>query len=290
MTPRELYDKLLGSYVASGNAMFGPSFYDQGKNANLALDALNKMPDYAVDPVNGITGEQRDRYGSFLKGQRNQAIAGGIMAGLNGLTQIGTAASSIAGINDTTGYDNQIADIRNIGSTDYNSFDQLASDYTRLGDLQPNINYGDIRGMTTGQKVGNVFSSTLSGAVAGNQIGGPVGAAVGGLVGLGAGAAGWLIGDHRAEQEERRLKQNAVLANQDAELNLDTAGERLKEYKFRSGVSHMAKNGGQIERRQETIQEFAERIKKKPRQRGYGGGGCIVRRHCNGGTMIRFKK
>ena len=213
------------------------------------------------------------------------------MAGLNGLTQIGTAASSIAGINDTTGYDNQIADIRNIGSTDYNSFDQLASDYTRLGDLQPNINYGDIRGMTTGQKVGNVFSSTLSGAVAGNQIGGPVGAAVGGLVGLGAGAAGWLIGDHRAEQEERRLKQNAVLANQDAELNLDTAGERLKEYKFRSGVSHMAKNGGQIERRQETIQEFAERIKKKPIQRDYsGGGGCIVRKHCNGGTMIRFKK
>lgn len=282
----ELAKRLAEAYGDWGvNRSTGPSFIDQYHNASLSLAELDRLKTAGELK----SDEQFQTYNSFLKGQQGQAVAGGVIAGLGGLTNIATTATGLTKINDTTGYQNQIDDIGRIGATNYNSIDQLSADYARLATAQPQFEYEDIRGMNTGQKLAGVGSAALSGATTGLQIGGPWGALIGGVIGAGAGIGGWLEGDKAARNEERRLKQNAIVANENANENLQAAGERMADYHFRSGISNIAKSGGQL-RKQETIEQFASRVLRKPRQRSSSPSNRIVHQHCAGGTMIRFKK
>lgn len=225
-----------------------------------------------------------------LKAQQGQAVAGSALAGLNGLTGIVTASTNLAGIADTSMYQNQIDDIGRIGMTNYNSFHQLASDYGRLGTSQPNFTYEDVRGKTDGEIAGGILSSGLSGASAGYQIAGGIGALTGGIIGLGGGILGWLDGDARAENEHRRLKQNAAAANYDATINLQAATERMQDREHRYRMSNIAAGGGQLAKRSMTIREFASKVLKKPTRSDERPMGTITRQYCNGGVKIRIKR
>jgi hypothetical protein len=285
MTDRELADKLQSAY-GTRNGWFGPSFADQFRNAGDSIDELNRLN--AAGEFEGNQG-QYDRYSALLKGQQGQAVAGGIIAGLGGLTNIASTAIGLADINDTQQYQNQIDSLGEIGNTDYNSYDQLAMDYARLRSSQPQFSYQDIRGKTDLEKAGGVLSAGLSGASTGLQIGGPWGALIGGVAGLGAGAIGWLEGDRKAKSEQRRLRQNAMVANDTAQINLDAAGERMLDRGHRYQMQNVAREGGSL-RKQETIEQFASRVLRKPKQRSASPSNRIVHQHCAGGTMIRFKK
>lgn len=281
---RELAEKLQAAYGAR-SGWGGPSFYDQFHNAGDAIDELNRLN--AAGQLKD--DDQYNRYKALFSGQQGQAVAGGVIAGLGGLSSIATTAMGLGEINDTASYQNQIDRINRIGNQNYNSFDALSMDYARLGESQPNFSYQDVRGLTKGQIAGGIASSTLSGASAGLTIGGPWGAAIGGAIGLGAGVAGWLSGDDSARTEEQRLRTNAAMANENARLNLDAAGERLRDSQHRYNLQNVAREGGSL-RKQETIEQFASRVLRKPRQKNASSSDRIVHQRCTGGTMIRFKK
>lgn len=284
MTDRELYEYLVKSGRNPSEFGFGqPSFIGQYRNADAALDRLNGLQ--IGNGENEISPLQKETYGSMFDSQKGQAVAGGILSGLSGLSTILNAANGLAQTNDMQYLYDQFDDVSRIGKTDYNSFDQLASDYSRV--YTPSWSDSDIQSMTTGQKVGNVFSSTLAGATTGMTIGGPWGAAIGGVIGLGAGVGGWLVGDKRVRDEKRSLKNSALNATEIADVNLDAAHERTTNYKFRSGIGNLAARGGSI-RRMQSLEEFTNSVLSKPKTRSERHVG-VIRKHCNGGTMIRLK-
>ena len=234
-----------------------------------------------------VNDDIRKKYESAFKSQQASAAIGGGLAAINGLTSILGTRQSLASTNDTDWYDNQVNQLYDVGRTNYDSFDQLASDYTRLG-INPQLKYEDVRGMNTGQKIAGVGSSVLSGVTSGYQVGGVYGAIAGGLIGLGAGVEGWVSGDEEARNKVSISKNNAANANEVATINLGAADERYKDYKFRNAISGARAQGGPI-RRQQSITEFADSVLKKQRSNDRTHSAGFVRRKADGGTMVRIK-
>ena len=152
--------------------MYNQSFTGSYGNA-ARMRSLLQEQDYL--DKNKISKENAELYDDALRAQQGQAVAGGIITGLTGATTLLSNAFKDAQIRDTTMQENQIADLSRAGNYNYNNYDQLANDYAQTNFGGPNINYQDIRGMTTGQKIGSVGTSMLSGAATGLQIGGPWG-------------------------------------------------------------------------------------------------------------------
>ena len=283
-TNAELQQLLQGAGQFGINRFGGPSFNDQRRNANAQMRALNGLT-IGTD----ITQDQYDVTKAGIKASRNSAIAGGIMAGLSGAADIINNASNLSQIANTDTLQDQIDAVAEIGNTDYNSFDQLYSDYDRLAASPLRVDYQDVRGKTDGELIGGVASSALSGAATGFTVGGPVGAAIGGAIGLGAGVGGGLVGNTNARNKKAQLELNADIANQQAQRNLSLANEDMMEYDFRSGVSHRADQGGRIQRRERSIQDFAARALRKPRMREDYVSPISVK-HSQGGTIVRIKR
>jgi len=268
-----------GTYGA--NQWYGPSYRDQYRNAGVGLDALNRLGEDEVD--SGL----RKEYESMFKSQQGSAVAGGVLAGLNGLTSIVGTAVDLAGNNDTQWYDDQVNQMRGIGKMNYDSYDQIVTDYGLLN-RQPHITYQDIRGKTDMQKLAGIGSATLSGAATGLQIGGPWGAAIGGAVGFLGGAAGSVMGDIDAENGLKAKKNDAYISTDIAQANLGEGTERFTGYKFRSGIGTARKDGGPI-KRQQTIAEFADQIMKRQRASDRTHSAGLVHKKVEGGTMFRIK-
>lgn len=267
-----------------GNSTFGQSFYDQYRNANSGLGYLRSIENEVIPSDRG----QYDNLVSGVKGLKGSAIAGGAIAGLTAGAQILNNATQAAQLEDTTQFENQLTDLSRVGSYGYNNFDEIARDYSRTN-FNPSISYDDIRGMSTGEKIGNVGSSALSGAAAGMQIGGPWGAAIGGVIGAGAGLAGILTGDRAASVKETFLNNQADIAAGMAQDNLNAAHERILNRNDRRGVVHAVAKGGQIERKSESIKAYADRVLSKPRVNNSKCGGRITRSYCDGGVKYRVR-
>ena len=233
---------------------------------------------------NKISEENASLYDQALRAQQGQAVAGGIVSGLTGATTLLSNAFKDAQIRDTTMQENQIADLSRAGNYNYNNYDQLANDYAQTNFGGPNINYQDIRGMTTGQKFGSVGTSMLSGAATGLQIGGPWGAlaglAVGGLTGIG----GVLAGDSAARTRQESLNIQAQLAGDAAQQNFSAAHERIGDNIHRQNAVNAVAEGGPIHRM------INDTLLKTPKQREYRCGGKVQKLYCNGGVKIRIKK
>ena len=279
MIEDELRKYLAENYGTYGqNRLFGPSYADQFRNAAAGLRALDES---------GADGALKDKYSSAFKSQQASAVLGGGIAAINGLTSILGTRQSLASTNDTDWYDNQVNQLYDVGRTNYDSFDQLASDYTRLG-YTPDITFNDVRGMNTGQKIAGVGSSVLSGVTSGYQVGGIYGAIAGGLIGFGTGVEGWVSGDEEAKNKVNISKNNAANANEVAMVNLDAAGERHKEYKFRNAVPNVKEEGGIISR-QKLISDFARRVYTNQKQNDRTHSAGFKRKKTEGGTMVRIK-
>ena len=239
-----------------------------------------------------IAADDNGQYGAYddaLRAQQGQAVAGGIISGLTGATTLLSNAFKDAQIRDTSMHENQIADLSRAGAYNYNNYEQLANDYAQTNFGGPNINYQDIRGMTTGQKIGSVGTSMLSGAATGLQIGGPWGAlaglAVGGLTGIG----GVLAGDAAAKTKQESLNIQAQLASDVAQQNFNAAHERISADNARRGIVNSVATGGAINRRSQSIREYADKVLKKTPVNARNCGGKIVRIRKDGGVCVRIK-
>lgn len=272
----------LADYAPFGNGWGGTSWFDQYRNARRQQGALRNLYDTVADE--GVSAEDYDYFNSGLKSVKGQAALGATIAGLQGAAQLAGGAISAAQLRDTSSIEGEIADLSRAGNYNYNNFEQLSNDYAQT-DFNPSFTYQDIRGMTTGQQVGNVATSALSGAATGFQIGGPWGALVGGVAGLGAGLGGVLTGNARARAKQNALEMDAMIAQDAAQENFQAAHERIREAQNRRGAVNMVANGGKIERKQLTMKEFADRVLTKkgaPAQK-------IIRTKGEGGTIIRIK-
>lgn len=224
--------------------------------------------------------------GGFNKwASMGSGIAGGLM-GIAGSYQ------DLASIADTSGYWNDIDEVRHVGRNNYTDFGDLMQDYTRMANLSTSYNYRDIRGKNDGQIVMGIGNSMLQGLSAGASTGNPYAMAAGAAIGLGAGIVGALSGNAKAKREQQWLQDNAIMAEHSATENLNAGHEQMRDYQFRSGISNRADWGGPIERRNQSIKEYADSVlHNKPKQiSAEGKMHSIKRSHCNGGTMIRIKR
>lgn len=268
--------------------VYGGTFFNAVDNKPLNLQPTNNGLVDMNKNIQSGTAQQN----AALSGDQNfanvmnkgMAVAGGVMD-LIGSYQ------DLSGIADTSQQWNQIDEVKSIGRNNYTDFNALTQDYGRMEGLDTSFDYGDIRGKNDGQLAMGVGSAMLKGASAGAAFG-PWGMAAGAAIGLGTGLAGVFTGNRKARQEQRWLQDNAIMAEHSATDNLNAGQEQLRDYQFRSGVAHRADWGGPIERRNQSIKEYADRVlHNKPKQiSAEGKMHNIKRSHCNGGTMIRIKR
>lgn len=263
--------------------MYNQSFAGSYGNAS-RMRRLLQDQNYLEE--NKISEENAALYNDALRAQQGQAIAGGLVTGLTGATTLLSNAFKDAQIRDTSMQEGIISDLGRAGNYNYNNYDQLANDYAQTN-FNPQFNYQDIRGMTTGQQVGSVATSALSGAATGMQIGGPWGALAGGVIGLGTGLGGVLTGNAAAKTRQESLNIQAQLAADAAQQNFAAAHERIGDNIHRQNAVNAVKYGGPISR-QQSIKEYADKVlgkggpmqrERKPSnvQRIMTNGGCVYR-------------
>ncbi len=279
MNISEIYKKMQGAKTHVGN-----NYISQISNSRQALSALNGM--------DGVTDDQQDKLKSGEQASIAQSLTGmaGTIAG--GLGGIISNTINMAGIADTTQMDNTIASMADVGSSGYGSFDDISQDATRMSQLDNSLDlsYDAIRGKSDAELAGGVLSNAASGALAGLQVGGPWGALAGGVIGLGSGIAGALTGNAAA----RTKQATAALDRKEATLrgreNIASSSDALRDRSFRNAYANRAARGGQLERKTINIREFAYTVLDRQRKADRTHSSGLVRRHCNGGTMIRIKR
>ena len=134
---------------------------------------------------------------------------------------IGGITSSVGTIANAGMQNAQIADTSDIESNikqaqtykvQANTNDDLMKEWGTYSPMD-NVSWKDIRGGSTGQRIGSTLSATGSGAATGAMVGGPIGAIVGGAVGLGSSVAGWITGNRKAKKKAKKLNSQINAAN-----------------------------------------------------------------------------
>jgi len=222
--------------------------------------------------------------------QKIDDTLGKVSSVLGGLTGVVSGMKQAAQLGDVSQQDNMIDSMSDIGSGNYDSYSQIMTDYSRLGEMSPDLSYDTIRGGSTGQRIGNVGSSALSGAMAGLKVGGAWGALAGGIIGLGAGIGGWISGDAKAHYRQGLMQARANNANDIAQANMLAATDAYKDSAFRNSYASRMAMGGRIERKPMTVTDFADAVmgRQKASDRTHSAG--ISRRYVKGGLMVRIKK
>lgn len=252
------------------------SFLKQYRSADAKLNALGDS---------GLTGDKLTDMQDVLSGVKQQALFGGLLSGLTGATQIGSAALDMSQLGDTSQYQNNILDLSAIGRTDYDTFGQLEQGYNQLQNNQQTVDYDTVRGGSTKERIGSTLSSAMTGASTGMAIGGPWGAAIGALVGGGTAGVGWLMGDKKAKQQKKQLETQQQIANNQALRNLYASSERASDTVFRSGVVNRAAMGGPL--RQVSMKEFTQSVVDKKYERPQYGVPTYTKVKTDGGVRIK---
>lgn len=284
MSIEEIRKKLEENARFSNTGLLGePTIADQYKNADMLLDDL--------DGIEGLDhdSEEYNNFANMFKGQKANAVMSGVLTGVHGLSDIGANAVRSATINDTSYYDAQLDNAARAGNYNYGSYTQLNNDMMNQPNVAP-LSYEDIRGMNNLQKAGSIFSSALSGASTGAQIGGLWGGIAGAAVGLAGGIGGVLAGNANARAKESYYASKAAQANAISNANFNAAHERIADTENRYKMARVVAHGGQIERKRETIQDFASRVLRAPINQVRTRPADIVRTYEDGGVRIKIRR
>ena len=284
MSIEEIRKKLEENARFSNSGLFGETtIRDQYKNADMLLDDLDSIEGLDHD------SEEYNNFANMFKGQKANAVMSGILTGVQGLSDIGANAVRSATINDTSYYDAQLDNAARAGNYNYGSYTQLNNDMMNQPNIAP-LSYEDIRGMNNPQKAGSIFSSALSGASTGAQIGGLWGGIAGAAVGLAGGIGGVLAGNANARAKESYYASKAAQANAISNANFNAAHERIADTENRYKMARVVARGGQIERKRESIQDFASRVLRAPINQMRTRPADIVRTYEDGGVRIKIRR
>lgn len=138
--------------------------------------------------------------------------------------------------------------INNVASTQFGegNLDTLLSDFNSNALAESNYSGTDLRGLTTGQQIGNTLKGIGSGAIAGAKVGGIWGALAGGVIGLGSGIIGSAIGNKRAKDKAIALNRKAEEANASYLNNYSNSVENTQNTMFNNSLLNVASYGGPL--------------------------------------------
>ena len=177
------------------------------------------------------------------KKNKSANVASGISSTLGGIASLASNAINAAQISDTTELDNQINSLAN---TNYQlgDYDSLMAAWDPLA-TNISINESDIRGMSSGEKVGSVLGGISSGASAGATFG-PWGALIGGAIGGITSGIGVATGDRKAKLAAEEKRADLQLAANQNINNFNLNASRIGDNMFRNSLLNMAKYGGPL--------------------------------------------
>ena len=134
---------------------------------------------------------------------------GGIGSAIGTIVNTGVQNAQIA---DTSGLEEEIKQAQTY-KVQANNNDDLMNEWGIFSPME-NVYWKDIRGGSTGQRIGNTISAIGSGASTGASIGGPWGALAGAAIGLGSAVGGWIIGDSKAKKKANKFNRQVGAANE----------------------------------------------------------------------------
>lgn len=142
-------------------------------------------------------------------GQNLGSTIGGIGSAVGTIANAGIQNAQIA---DTSGLEEEIKQAQTY-KVQANNNDDLMNEWGMFSPMD-NVYWKDIRGGSTGQRIGNAISAIGSGASAGASIGGPWGALAGAAIGLGSAVGGWIAGDSKAKKKANKFNRQIGASNE----------------------------------------------------------------------------
>lgn len=273
----KLANVLQGAMNYSGN-----SYYAQGKNAQLGINAIQ-------GGIEGVEDADIQKALGSLKSQKAASGIGGAATAIGGIGDILNTSLSMAQIADTSAQHNQINSMTELGNSDYSSYGDILTDYTRLSQINPDISYDTVRGGSTTERIGGVGKSIASGAMTGLQVGGCWGALVGGIVGAGAGIGGWIAGNQNAKAETALLKAEYNNDYQIARNNIVKSTDKMADNQFSNMYRNRMAEGGRL-KKQADLRSFADAIMNRRKVADVTRSAGIEKEYVDGGLMIRIKR
>ena len=178
---------------------------------------------------------------SAFSGQNLGGTIGAIGSGISGIVSAGMQNAQIA---DTSGLEESIKQAQTYKVCASNN-DQLMSEWGAFSPME-NVSWKDIRGGSTGQRIGNTIGAAGSGAAAGATVGGPIGAIVGGVVGLGSAIGGWLSGNRKAKKKAKKFNRQIDAANEKNLVSLEDRAGNIDTQNDLTALANFAAYGGPI--------------------------------------------
>lgn len=178
---------------------------------------------------------------SAFSGQNLGGTIGAIGSGISGIVSAGMQNAQIA---DTSGLEESIKQAQTYKVSASNN-DQLMSEWGAFSPME-NVSWKDIRGGSTGQRIGNTIGAAGSGAAAGATVGGPIGAIVGGVVGLGSAIGGWLSGNRKAKKKAKKFNRQIDAANEKNLVSLEDRAGNIDTQNDLTALANFAAYGGPI--------------------------------------------
>lgn len=187
-------------------------------------------------------------------GQQAKSSAQSAFSGQNLGSTIGGIGSSVGTIVNASAQNAQIADTSDLKGkikaaqtykVSANNNDDLMSEWEAFSPMK-NVSWKDVRGGSTGQRIGNTLSAAGSGAAAGASIGGPIGAITGGVVGLGSAIIGWLTGNSKAKRKARKFNKQINAANEKNMVALENRAASIDTQNDLNMLANFSAYGGPI--------------------------------------------
>lgn len=194
-------------------------------------------------------GDTKQTWGQQAKSSAQSAFSsqnlgstiGGIGSAVGSIVNAGVQNAQIA---DTSSLEGEIKAAQTY-KVSANNNDDLMSEWSVFSPME-NVSWRDIRGGSTGQRIGNTISSTGSGAAAGAAVGGPIGAIVGGVVGLGSAIGGWLGGNKKAKKKARKFNKQIDAANEKNLVALEDKSDAIDTQNDLMNMANFSAYGGPI--------------------------------------------
>ena len=178
---------------------------------------------------------------SAFSGQNLGSTIGGIGSAVGTIVNAGIQNAQIA---DTSGLEGEIKQAQTY-TVQANNNDDLMSEWSAFTPME-NVSWKDIRGGSTGQRIGNTIGAAGSDAAAGASVGGPIGAIVGGVVGLGSAIGGWLGGNRKAKKKAKKFNKQINATNEKNMVALEDKAENIDTQNDLNMLANFSAYGGPI--------------------------------------------
>lgn len=168
-------------------------------------------------------------------GSTNQTLGnsiGGIGSAVGTIVNAGIQNAQIA---NTSGLEEGIKKAQAY-TVQANNNDDLMNEWGMFSPME-DVYWKDIRGGSTGQRIGSTIGAIGSGAATGASVGGPIGAIVGAVTGLGSAVGGWLAGNNKAKKKANKFNRQIGAAN---EKNLTALADRVGSIDTQNDLNMLA--------------------------------------------------